>query len=94
MTTAAALSTLAAVALFSTAALAPQAALAHDHSKTAKDMQRERQQLAKADRPAAARTGQAEPAAAHEGKPRHRTAAEMQRARQHLPAPSATSDQD
>jgi uncharacterized low-complexity protein len=68
-----------------TSVAAPQAASAQE--RTAKQIQRERQHLAQADRPAEARTGEARAAAAHEGKPRHRTAAEMQRARQHLPPP-------
>lgn len=67
--------------------LAPQAALAGGApQRDAQQIWRERQHLpAAGPRKATARTGDAEPAAAHEGKRRHRTAIELVRARQQLP---------
>lgn len=71
------------------AVLAPPAALAGPApERSAHQMWRDRQQLPEAGSAKAptARTGQAEPAAAHEGRRRHRTAVELVRARQQLPA--------
>ncbi|WP_091736849.1 hypothetical protein [Phenylobacterium immobile] len=84
------LSTLIAATLL--AAAAPSSGAAQDQHRTAKEIQRDRQHLSNADRPARARTGEAEPAAAHEGQPRPRTAADHWRARQHLPKPQEDSN--